>query len=497
MKLNRRNIEGLEKRPEKILQFGEGNFIRGFFDWQIEKINERSNFNAGVVVIQPREKGRTIQKLINQEGLFTVFLQGIKNGKPVEEHCLVSCINRCVNPYENYSDYLDIAKNSELRFVTSNTTEAGIVFDENDRTIKSCSKSYPGKLTALLYERFKFFNGAKEKGLIMIPCELIEKNGEKLKEIILKYAKLWKLEEQFTKWLEEANTFCNTLVDRIVPGYPKDKEEEIIKLIGYEDEMLVVGEQFSLLVIEGPSFIKDELPIEKSGLNIKLVNDVTPYRNRKVRILNGAHSALVPVAYLYGLKTVKEAVDHEVVGRFIEELIYEEIIPSLKNPDISQSELKGFAGEVLERFDNPFIKHYLISIALNSISKFETRDLPSMIDYIKIKKKLPKRLTFSLASLICFYKGVRGKELIKLSDDDYVLDFYNKVWESCNGSEGAIAQVVWQVLDNEKMWKGKLHEIEGLLELVVQYVINIEKLGMEKALKDLLSEEIEAVKGMP
>lgn len=482
MELNKETYKEYKKYPERILQFGEGNFLRGFVDWQIDKMNKEADFNSGIVVIQPRETGRVLPKLKEQDGLFTVWLQGIKEGKAIEEHSVVNCIGKCINPYVEYDEYLSVAKNPELRFVTSNTTEAGIVFDENDICSDVCPKSYPGKLAVLLYERFKFFKRQENKGLVIIPCELIDRNGEKLKDIIKKYAELWKLEKEFVCWIEEENTFCNTLVDRIVPGYPDDNIEEITKEIGYEDKMVVIGEQFYLWVIEGPSWLADEFPSEKAGLNVKLVNDVTPYRTRKVRILNGAHSALVPVAYLYGLNTVGEAVEHEVLGEFIKSIIYDEIIPSLKNPDIPQEELIYFADAVIERFRNPFIHHHLMSIALNSMAKFQTRDLPSLLKYIEIKGELPKKLVFSFAALIQFYKGKRRDEQIKLSDDQYVLEFYRKLWQNCDGSEEAIRNLVKEVLGCEEIWKMNLNKINGLTDAVIKNLANIETLGIKEAL---------------
>ncbi len=483
MKLNKEIYKEYKNYPERVLQFGEGNFLRAFVDWQIDIMNKKANFNTGIVVIQPLATGRVLPKLKEQDGLFTVCLQGIKEGKAVKEHSVVNCISRCINPYEQYDEYLNVAKNPELRFVISNTTEAGIAFDENDRLGNVCQKSYPGKLTALLYERFKFFNGQKDKGLVVIPCELIDRNGEKLKQIIKRYADVWGLGKDFICWINEANTFCNTLVDRIVPGYPKDNIKEVTEELGYEDKLVVIGEQFYLWVIEGPSWLANELPTDKAGLNVKLVNDVAPYRTRKVRILNGAHSALVPVAYLYGLETVGEATGHEIVGKFISDVIYDEIIPSLVNPDISQEELKHFADAVIERFKNPFVHHYLMSIALNSMSKFETRDLPSLLKYTEIKGKLPKKLVFSLSSLIYFYKGKRGEEQIKLSDDDYILEFYKNLWENCDGSEDGIRKLVEEVLGYDRLWKMNLNEVEGLTEAVTKNMINIEKIGIKEALK--------------
>lgn len=482
MKLNKETFKQYKQYPEKVLQFGEGNFLRAFVDWQIDKMNKEADFNGSVVVVQPIEFG-LVDKLNEQDGLYTLYLEGIKEGEAVKEHSVINSISRGINPYTQHDEYLKVAENPELRFVISNTTEAGIAFDETDKLEDKPQKSFPGKLTAFLYNRFKAFSGSKESGLIIIPCELIDRNGEKLKNVILKYAELWNLGEEFVTWLNSANTFCCSLVDRIVPGYPRDRIEEITEELGYEDNLVNVAEQFHLWVIEGPQWIKNEFPVEKAGLNVNFVDDMTPYRTRKVRILNGAHTALVPVSYLYGLETVGQSVDHEVIGEFIKGVIYDEIIPTL---DLPEDELKYFAGAVLERFQNPFVKHYLMSIALNSMSKFETRDLPSLLEYINRKGELPKKLVFSLASLIEFYKGKRGEEEIKLADDADILDLYKTAWGSYDGTEEGLKIVVTTVLGYEKNWKMDLNKVEGVTSAVTGYLAKIEKLGIKEALKEVM-----------
>lgn len=482
MKLNKKFLKEYQKYPERVLQFGEGNFLRAFVDWQIDKMNKEANFNGGVVVVQPIEKG-LVDRLNEQDGLYTLYLQGIKDGKALKEHSIINSVSRGVNPYTNYDQFMEIAENPELRFIISNTTEAGIAFNENDKLEDKPQKSYPGKLTAFLYNRFKKFNGDKSKGFIIIPCELIDRNGEKLKSLVLKYTKLWNLEDEFVEWLNNANTFCCSLVDRIVPGYPRDNIDEVTKELGYEDGLVDVGEQFHLWVIEGPNWIKKELPTDKAGLNVKFVEDMTPYRTRKVRILNGSHTSLVPVAYLYGLDIVSESVEHEVIGKFLNGVIYDEIIPTL---DLPEDELKYFAGAVLERFMNPFVKHYLMSIALNSMSKFETRDLPSLLEYKKRHGKLPQKLVFSLAALIEFYKGKRGNEDIKLSDNQDVLEIYKLLWSNYDGTENGLRKIVTSVLGYEKNWKIDLNKIEGLTDLVVKYLSSIEKVGIKEAIKEVI-----------
>ncbi|WP_160724530.1 tagaturonate reductase [Bacillus sp. USDA818B3_A] len=481
-KLTKESWKDYKVYPEKVIQFGEGNFLRAFADWIIDKMNKEANFNGSVVVVQPREHGTTINKLNEQDGLFTLYLQGIKNKQAVREHSVINCISRGINTYTSYSEYVELAKNPELRFIISNTTEAGIYFEENDRLEDAPQRSYPGRLTALLYHRFKAFEGDSTKGFIIIPCELIDRNGEKLKEIVLQFADTWELEEEFVNWIMEANTFCCSLVDRIVTGYPRDTIDEITEELGYKDDLVVVGEQYYSWIIEGPDWIKEEFPAEKAGLDVTFVDDMTPYRTRKVRILNGAHSAMTPVAYLYGLDTVGEAVTNEATKKFTEELVYEEIIPVL---DLPEEELKPFAEAVLDRFRNPFVSHYLSSIALNSLSKFKTRDLPSLLEYVDQKKELPQRLTFALSALISYYKGKRGEEEIQLQDDQDILDLFKTLWQNYDGTENGLERIVTSVLSYERLWEFDLNEVPMLTETVTKYLCKIETLGMKEAIEEV------------
>ncbi|WP_297422247.1 tagaturonate reductase [Clostridium sp.] len=482
MKLSKEIYKEFKTYPEKVLQFGEGNFLRAFVDWQIDKMNEEADFNGSVVVVQP-QAGGLVHKLNEQDSLFTLYLQGVQNGKAIKTHKIINSISRGVNPYTDYNDYLKIAENPELRFIVSNTTEAGIAFDENDKLNEGCQKSFPGKLTAFLFNRFKIFNGDNNRGFIIIPCELIDRNGEKLKEIILKYAEIWNLGQTFVNWVHTANTFCCSLVDRIVPGYPRDTIDEVRAELGYDDDLVDVGEIFHLWVIEGPQSLKDKLPIEKAGLNIKVVDDMTPYRTRKVRILNGPHTAMVPVAYLYGLETVREAVDHEVIGKYVHDLIYDEIIETL---DLPHEELVEFADAIIERFQNPYVKHYLMSIALNSLSKYKTRDLPSLTEYLNRKGVLPKKLVFSLAALIEFYKGKRGEEAIQLADDADILELFKELWSNYDETKEGLEKIVTSVLAYEKNWGRNLNEIPNLTAEITRYLAVIETIGMKEAVKTVL-----------
>jgi len=471
-----RSTADVSTYTERILQFGEGNFLRAFANWMIHEMNKKANFDAGVVVVQPINQG-LVKMLNDQDGLYTLYLNGIKNGKAISEHEIIDCIQRGINPYENFAGYLANAINPDLRFVISNTTEAGIAYNAEDKLEDTPQKSFPGKLTALLHKRFQEFNAASDKGLIIIPCELIDRNGDNLKRIILQYAADWKLGEEFVSWINEDNIFCNTLVDRIVPGYPRDKMDAITKELGYKDNLVVEGEQFHLWVIEGPKEVKEEFPSEACGLNVVFTEDMEPYRTRKVRILNGAHTSLVPVGYLYGIEKVRESLEDEVVGGFLKDAIFNEICPTL---DLSKEELNQFSNDVLDRFRNPYLEHALMSISLNSISKYKTRVLPSVLEYVKRKKELPNKLLFSLAALIAFYKGERNGEEIALKDDEKVLEFFKEQWATND-----LSKITEAVLSNVDFWATDLTQINGLQEKVNGHLNAVINEGMQKALGNL------------
>jgi len=482
MQLNKSIYKEYEEYPERILQFGEGNFLRAFVDWIVDKMNKELGFNTGVLVVGPRSNDK-VYELNDQDGLFTLLTKGIENGKLINDISIINAITRGINTYRDYDEYLKAAEAPEMRFIISNTTEAGIVYDDKDRLEDRPQSSFPGKLTAFLYHRYKAFNGDMSKGLLILPCELIDKNGEKLKEIIIKLSERWELEKGFIDWINNANVFYNTLVDRIVPGYPMETADEIEKELGYHDKFLVEGEHFHLWVIEGPMEIKEEFPAYKIGLNVLFVEDLTLYRTRKVRILNGSHTIMVPVSYLYNIDTVKDSIDDDVIGRFIESALFEEIVPTL---DLPQDELMEFSEAVLDRFRNPYIKHYLMSISLNSMSKFVTRVLPSILEYIKRKGTLPHKLLFSLAALIRFYKGERNGEKINLHDAPEYLNMFSKLWENCDGTDEYYRYIVETVLNLEDLWKMDLCKIDGFKDVVSTYLINIEKEGIGIALKEIL-----------
>lgn len=380
------------ERCEKVIQFGEGGFLRGFVDWIIQITDEVTDFNGSVVVVQPIEKGMC-KMLEAQNCVYTHVMRGIKNGVPTVEKKKIDCISRTVNPYEDFTAYLKLAENPDFRFVVSNTTESGIEFKDSDKMEAAPNVSFPAKVTLLLKKRFDL----GLKGFIFLPCELIDKNGYNLKNCILKYADLWNLGEDFKEFVEKENIFCNTLVDRIVTGYPRDEKIDV----GYEDNMLNTSEIFHLWVIEGPDSIVTEFPFDKTGLNIIVTDNLERYRTRKVRILNGAHTSMIPYALLTGVETVGDCMENEKMSAFVKKCVYEEIIPTL---DLPEEELLDYADNVFERFRNPYIRHLCSSIALNSVSKFKVRVLPSILEYIKRKNQMPDTLLTSFAKLIEFYK---------------------------------------------------------------------------------------------
>ncbi|MCK5815413.1 MAG: tagaturonate reductase [Flavobacteriaceae bacterium] len=470
-KLNRKNKNLENKLPIKIVQFGEGNFLRAFVDDAFQKLNKEVNFNAGIAVVQPIEHGM-IEMLNKQDGLYTLFLNGLKNGEEIQTKELITNIVKGVDPYKNFDEYLELAKEENLEFIISNTTEAGISYDAQDKPAMQPPNSFPAKLTVLLYERFKFFKGDSKKGLTIIPCELINYNADNLKEIILKYIEIWNLEPDFKNWIIEHNTFHNTLVDRIVPGYPKAQIEKYNAQLDYQDDLIVTAEPFFLWVIEGSDALKEKLPFEQTNLDVKIVEDIQPFRTRKVRILNGAHTAMVPFSILYGNTTVRETIENDFTGKFVENAVYDEIIKTL---DLSESELKHFADEVFDRFRNPFVEHQLSSIALNSISKFKVRVLPSLLKYVELNDKLPVHLVFAFASLIRFYKEDWNGTALPIQDDKEIVNTFKEIWDLKEYEQ--IAKVV---LGNQEFWGQDLNLINSLTKAITLGLEEIDQNGIEQ-----------------
>ena len=471
MNLLNRTITNLESTPPiKVVQFGEGNFLRAFVDYAFQKLNEKANFDAGIAVVQPIDQGM-VKMLNDQDGLYTLFLKGIQKGKEIQHKELITNIVKGIDPYSNFKDYLSLAKGEQLQFIISNTTEAGIAYVATDTLDMQPPSSFPAKLTVLLYERFKYFKGDAKRGLTIIPCELINYNSDTLKEIILKYSDEWKLGEDFKTWLTQHCSFHNTLVDRIVPGYPKDEIEAYNAQLSYKDNLIVAAETFFLWVIEGDDKLKEILPFHKTDLDVKIVEDMQPYRTRKVRILNGAHTAMVPFSLLYGNTTVKQTVDNDFTGAFVNNAIFNEINQTLP---MDKKELDSFAEEVLDRFRNPFIIHNLSSIALNSISKFKVRVLPSLLEYVVHNKKLPTNLTFAFAALIRFYKGTWKGGDLPVNDSAEIVDAFAEIWKSSN-----YAEIATKTLGNTSYWGEDLNKIENLSAAVALALEEIEANGIE------------------
>ncbi|MGL5579046.1 MAG: tagaturonate reductase [Fusobacteriaceae bacterium] len=479
MILNRGNFQGMKKYSERVVQFGEGNFLRCFIDWQLDILNEKKGLDAGITVVRPIDT-KFPPSLSTQDGLYTTIIRGIdEEGKLIDNKRIISSVNRELNVYTEYSKVIETFLNPDLEFVFSNTTEAGIVFNSEDKYQMEPQVSFPGKLTKFLHMRYKYFKGDATKGLIIIPCELIDYNGEELKKIVFQYCELWNLEIEFINWLENRNTWCSSLVDRIVTGYPRDEKETLEKELGYQDKFMVAGEYFHLFVIQGPKWLEDKLSIKDSGLNIKVVEDIKSYKERKVGILNGAHTALVPVSYLCGIDRVRESLDDDYIRKFLENLIGEEIIPSL---DMDKKELEEFADSVIKRFSNPFVKHELLSISLNSMFKFKTRILPQMITYIEEKKKLPKHMVFSLAALVVFYRGKRENQMIPLNDEQRFLDIYKNLWDSYDGTLEVAKKIACAIASLDH-WGYKLNEVPGFVEKLATDIYRIEKKGVRTILE--------------
>ena len=460
------------------MQFGGGNFLRAFVDWMVQVLNETTDFNCGVVVVKPTE-GSDYRELKSQDGLFTVVLDGIKNGALIAEKKLVDCVQEVVNPYSEWETYLSFAENSDLRFVVSNTTEAGIKFNVDDKFEDSPPKEFPAKLTKWLYRRFQYFDGDASKGCILLPCELIEDNGSELRKMLVQYVDHWNLENEFKEWMLTANHFCNTLVDRIVSGYPKDRAEEIQKESGYDDQLLVAGEYYHSWVVQGDEMVQKELPFARTDLNVEFVDDLAPYREMKVRILNGAHTSMVPVGYMAGIRFVKETMDDSEIGNFVESLLRDEVARTL---DFPMAVTEKYISDVLDRFRNPLLRHQLISISLNSTSKFVTRLLPTLKDYYKSEGKLPKKMVFGLSALIRFYKGEFNGEPIDLKDDTKVLDYFVHCYEKLGKAEISLTDAMELILSNAEIWGEDLTYFKGLVEIVSENIQNINNKGIKESL---------------
>lgn len=482
-------ILGKGAAPVKVLQFGEGNFLRAFVDYWFDMSNERAGWNGKVALVQPIAQGLT-QYINEQEGLYTLYLRGSENGEKVDRKRVISVVDACYNPYDNadWEKIKEIARSKDLEYIASNTTEAGIVYDPDSKADQNPPASFPAKLTVLLYERFK----AGQPGVTILSCELIDDNGKELKKCVEKHIADWGLGDDFAKYIENDNLFCSTLVDRIVPGRIRDpkENEELDKANGYEDGLKDVGEVFGVWYIEGPKELEDKLPFKKSGLNVHVVPEVAPYKKRKVRILNGAHTGFVLGAYLAGFDIVRDCMHDDYVHGFMNKLLFDEVIPILP---LDKKDCEDFAAAVTDRFNNPFVDHQLMSISLNSTSKWRARNMPSLLEYVETFGKLPEALVMSFAAYIAFFSNnvqrrdedglicrrPNGDEY-KVQDDAPVLDFY---YENRRADEETL---VHNVMTNESFWGRDLTKVKGFEALAVEDLKKIRTKGAREAYASVL-----------
>ncbi len=487
MKTMNKDLFAAKSRPIGVMQYGEGNFLRAFADYMIDIANEKGVTDLGIAIVKPILFGN-LDRFHEQDNLYTVVLRGQMDGKVINDARVITSVQKVVDAYGEYADYMETSCLDTLKIVISNTTEAGIVFDETDKLESKPPVTYPGKLTKSLYARYKKFSGAADKGLVIIPCELIEHNGDKLHTCVNQFIDLWKLGEDFKKWVEDSCTFCCTLVDRIVTGYPRDNVEETAKQLGYVDNLVDTAEPFGLWVIESKKDISKIFPIDKAGLPVVFTDDQTPYRERKVRILNGAHTSTVLAGYLAGFDIVGDIMKDADVRKMMETIVFGEIVPTVKLP---HDEVIAFANSVFERFENPFIKHRLLDISLNSVSKWKSRILPTFRDNYNKNGELPRLLTFSFAALMAFYsttcemdggilKGDRNGERYDIKDDAAALEFF----ASHKGSSDE--EFVKAFASHTAFWGEDLTKYTGFVSTVAAYLGDIRAKGMKAVVHGLV-----------
>lgn len=496
------NIGSTTKKTEKVVQFGEGNFLRAFVDMMFDKLNESGKYDGGITLFTPIAFG-PITKFINeQDGLYTLIAQGNEDGKEVREKRLITSVNRCINPYEDFEEYCKCAKNPDLEFVVSNTTEAGISYEKEDRVTDKPQEKFPAKVTNFLYTRYKEFNGAADKGLTFLACELIDDNGQTLEKYVLQYAEDWGLEKEFIDWVKDNCEFCSTLVDRIVTGYPRANAKELCEEFGYTDNIIVTSEIFHTWVIEtkDPEKLAARLPFPEIGLKVIFTKDVHPFKKRKVRILNGAHTCSVLGAYLDGYDIVRDMMKDNTYNAYLKKAFDEEIIPTIKGGELTQENLKEFADAVEFRFNNPFIDHKLLDISLNSTAKFRARVLATITEAYATTGKLLPVLTFSFASLLAFYKGTeirvdentnsvslvgkRGNDEYLIRDDKAVLEFFSKLWADTDATnKDSVDKLVKTVCSNETMWGEDLNKMGDFSTVVSTHLFDILNNGVKATIK--------------
>ncbi|GAB2535033.1 tagaturonate reductase [Gracilibacillus alcaliphilus] len=463
--------------PVKVLQIGDGNFIRSFIDWMIDQLNERTDFNGSVITLQALPQDQTTKKLNHQDGLFTLLLKGKRDGQPVEETRVISAIKQGIDPYTNWTETLKLAEQEQLEFVFSNTTEAGIRYVSEQDTPDICPVSYPGKLTRLLYHRYLHFNGDLHKGWTILPCELIENNGDELKKICLQVADDWQLPQAFITWIEKACTFCNTLVDRIVPGFPSLQADQLFEQLGYQDPLLAVAEPYHLFVVESDQDIKGKLPFQQAGLHV-VFDQIYPYRELKVKFLNGSHTMLATLGTLCGIAIVRDAMKNTHLFDFIHQTLVEEIAPTLTNS--SMKEINVYIQQMYDRFDNPYLDHKLSDIQLNSYAKFKTRVWPSLLTYKEQYGTYPVRLVFSFAALLYFFKEASVTKQYAWKDDPKLIKQFESFFTSFDGSKATLTAFIRSLLQQD--FSANETIVEELAEAIAADFIQIEALGAEQAI---------------
>lgn len=480
---DRQRWETVRQAPVTILQIGEGNFLRGFFDWMIQLCRDKGLYDGGIAVMQPRPTGKAnIEKLMEQDGLYTLVIRGLRDGKPIEEKRIISVFSRMFNAYAEWDAFVRMAENPDLTFVVTNTTEAGLVYRPEALT-DGPIQSTPGKLAFLLHHRFQTFAGAEDRGLIFLPCELLERNGDTLREGILQYAKDWGYSQDFINWVNDRNRFLNSLVDRIVTGYPDDEQaERWFAEWGYRDGMLNTAEPYHLWAIEAEPGMDDLLPLRKAGLNVHWTDDLTPYQQRKVRLLNGAHTWMAPLGLLHGVEHVRAFLEHPNLGRKIRDTVFRELVPTLPYPE---TEMKAYAKTVFERFANPYTRHRLADIALNSLGKFNVRLLPALAHYAERNEPIPEGLVLGLTGLLRYLKVTAsddgrhvGTSLsgipYEVRDNPAALERIAGIWaDAANGEP--LSVTLRKLLSDTSLWDQNMAEWPGLAEAVADCWNNLEK----------------------
>lgn len=489
-RLNRKALEGteearrydeLKRYPVKVLQIGEGNFLRGFVDWMVDECNRQGLYQGGIAVTQPRPAGRSkLEQLNSQDGIYTLLTRGLLEGKVIEERRTITVFSQIIDPYSEWDEFLALAENPDLEMVVSNTTEAGIRYQQVAWKPEEPIESFPGKLTLLLYRRFECFAGDPNKGLMILPCELLERNGDELRTIVLKHAEDWRLPEPFTRWVHDHNRFLNSLVDRIVTGFP-EQSETYFSTWGFEDRMLNATEPYHFWAIEGEKELGDKLPFHKAGLNVHWVEDLTPFQTRKVRLLNGTHTLMAAIGLVHGMDEVKQVTEHPVWGPKLKTAMEKELVPSVP---LAREEALSYAESVWERFKNPFICHKLTDISMNSISKFKVRLLPGLKEYVHLYGNIPPTIAEGLAALIRLYRvvSVNGQwfglrldgQSVPVRDDAEGLAIFQDVWDRYNRKKLDLSGLISDILSSEKLWNENLNAITGLHEAVYGYLQEME-----------------------